>query len=59
MFEAAAVGDTQKPSTNDPLVFPPVLMVTPVGKKAGVMVTVVPTKASEVRVTVWLPETPL
>ena len=48
MLEVAAVVATQKPSMNDPFEFPPVLIVTDVGRKVGVIVSEVPRKASEV-----------
>jgi hypothetical protein len=48
MFEVPGDGEIQKPSINEPLVFPPVLIVTDVGRKVGVIVIEVPRKASEV-----------
>jgi hypothetical protein len=46
MFDAAAEGEIQKPSTNEPFELSLVLIVTSVGKKDGVMSSVVPTNAS-------------
>jgi hypothetical protein len=59
MFDAAAEGEIQIPSINEPLEFAFAVMVTSVGKKLGVIVAIAPTKASEVAVRVWLPDTPL
>jgi hypothetical protein len=46
MFDAAAAGETQLPSTKEPFELALVLMVIAVGKKVGVTESVVPTKAS-------------
>jgi hypothetical protein len=59
MFDAAAVGEIQKPSTKEPFELALVLMVIAVGKKVGVTENVVPTNASEVTANVWEPVTPL
>jgi hypothetical protein len=59
MLEAAAEVATQTPSINEPFELALELIVTDVGRKVGVIVREVPTKASEVRDKTWSPETPV